>query len=1045
MAEFFIKRPVFAWVIAIGIMLCGALCLYGLPIAQYPSIALPRIYIWGQYPGANARIVDQSVTQIVEQQMTGLDGLLYMDSSSDSFGNIEMHFTFTADTDPDIAQVQVQNKLSRAMTMLPEEVQRNGIEVGKSARNSFLIVAFYSPDNSLSASDVSDYVASNLREPISRVQGVGQVSLWGGQNAMRIWLDPEKMRKYSINPQDVTSAVAAQNAQVPGGQSGAAPAVPGQQTTYTINAASRLGDVSEFEDIVLRAQDDGGLLLLKDVARVELNSESFMGQTWFNGHNGVGLALRLAAGANVMEVTKAAKKEIESLARFFPPGIAFAYADDREPIIAKSMSSVKHTLFEAIALVVGVMFLFLQNWRATIIPTITIPVVLLGVFAVLASLGYSINTLTMFGLVLAIGLLVDDAIIVVENVERVMDAENVSAMEASLKSMRQITYALIGVAMVISAVFVPMAFMGGSVGVIYRQFSITIVSAMALSVLIAIILTPMMCSRLLKPGETASQGFFGSFNRLVDRAIRVYAVGVRKTLNKKAAMGLGFLAIIAVSAFLYIRIPSAFLPDEDQGIIFIDIQLPPAASFERTEAVLKKLEKYFMEEEKDTVDTILSVMGWGLTSSGQGSGMMFPKLKDWSKRGKGQSVWDLIERANRFAATIPEAQIFVMAPPSIMELGQSGGFDMQIMDRGAKGHDELMAAKNEVLEKAGEDKKLAYARFAGLEDTSQYELDIDVKKAGVLGLDKDAINGAIATWWGGNYVNDFVDRGRTKKVYAQADSRYRKTKDDFEAYYIRNRQGNMVPLNSFITVKEVMASPKLTRYQGVPSINIQGSAARGVSSGDAMREMENIAKTLPAGFDMAWTGLSYQEQETGDQAPFLYAISLIVVFLCLAALYESWAIPFAVLMAVPAGLCGALAGIWLRGMNNDIYFQIAVLTIIGLSAKNSILIVEFAKQLHDGGKSVAAATVEAARLRLRPIVMTSLCFILGVVPLAISGGVGSGAQNALGTAVIAGMIAATSLGLYFTPFFYALIAGIIEKHKKQNKSKLKAVQTGETF
>ena len=1042
MAKFFIGRPVFAWVIAIAIMVCGLLCIPNLPVSHYPDVALPQISIYGQYPGASAKIVDQSVTQIIEQQMKGLDNLLYMRSSSDSLGNIEMYFTFAAGTDGDIAQVQVQNKVQQALPQLPEEVQRQGLQVTKAVENSFMTIAIYAADDTVSSTDISDYVASNVLDTLARVQGVGSTTLYGGQNAMRIWLDPEKMLKYRLNPADISAALRSQNAQIAGGQVGAAPSPAGQEMTFTVNATSRLETVEQFAAIRLRIEPDGSILSLKDVSRIELNQENFLGSSWYNGHEGVGIGIKLATGANVIETTKAVKKELASLARFFPPGIAYAYADDRAPIVEQSIDAVARTLMEAIVLVIVVMFCFMQNVRAMIIPTLAIPVVLLGVFAILAIAGFSINTLTMFGIVLAIGLLVDDAIVVVENVERLMRQEGLSPKDATLVSMRQITGALIGVAVVISAVFVPMAFMSGSTGIIYRQFSITIVSAMILSVIVAVIFTPTLCATLLRPHHNKGDGgFFGKFNRLMENTIRFYGISVRHVLQRPAVFLLLFATGIVAICILYVRLPSAFLPEEDQGILFVDIQLPPGATFERTEKIIRQLDTYFRENEKDAVDNVFTVMGWGFSGNGQGSAMLFPQLKDWSQRNKNQSVFAIMDRANHAFANMPEAEIFIMSPPAIMELGNSAGFNMELMDRGGNGHDALLAAKNELLEKAAKRPEVAYARYSGLEDDEQYDLRIDIDKAGALGLDKDAINSAINAYWGGEYVNDFSDKGRTKKVYIQAEPSFRSKSSDFARYHIRNTQGNMVSFSSFLSVVSTKASPKLTRYQGVPSVKIEGEAAPGKSSVDAIVAMDAVAATLPAGFDSAWTGLSYQELQAGSQAPFLYAISMLVVFLSLAALYESWAIPLAVLLTVPAGIIGALGGVFLRGMNNDIYFQLALLTIVGLSAKNSILIVEFAKQLHDRGENVISATIEASKLRLRPIVMTSLCFILGVIPLAIANGAGSGAQNALGTAVIAGMITATALGIYYTPLFFVLVlkcrnwiagklAASMENHKK---------------
>lgn len=1028
MAAFFINRPIFAWVIAIIIMLAGALAIRSLPRAQYPDIALPQIAISGQYPGASATVVDQSVTQIIEQQMKGLDNLLYMRSSSDSFGNVEMFFTFASGTNVDTAQIQVQNKLQQALPQLPEVVQRQGLQVYKSVENSFLIIAFYDVTDAMRPNDISDYVASNLLDPLSRVQGVGSVTHYRSQNAMRIWCNPDKMRQYGLNPQDIIAAVQEQNTQVAGGQVGAAPAPSGQEISIPINVSSRLETVDEFERIRLRVEADASVLRLKDVARIELNEEAFMAGIHYNGREGTGVAFKLASGANVLETTKGIKAELESLSRFFPPGLKYAFADDQAPIVEKSIAAVVRTLLEAIALVVAVMFLFLQSFRATVIPAIAVPVVLLGVFAVLAATGFSINILTMFGMVLAIGLLVDDAIVVVENVERLMRVEKLSPKEAALKSMRQITGALVGVAVVISAVFVPMAFMSGSTGVIYRQFSITIVTSMVLSVVIAIVLTPALCATMLREHcHKTSQGPLGKFNKWFDGLTRRYAVRVRSMVRKPKRWVALFIAALAACAALFLVWPTAFLPDEDQGVLYVDVQLPPGASFERTEEILEEVNAYFRDEEKNSIQSVMTVKGWGFSGSGQGSGMVIPQLKDWSERGKGQSAFDIMDRATARFTTIPGAQIYVMVPPAVMELGNSSGFDMELMDRGSNGHAALMEAKDVLLQAAAERSEIYMARYSGLEDAEQYDLKIDNDKAGTFSLSQGEITSAIAAYWGGEYINDFSDKGRTKKVYLQAEPTFRASVDDFVRYHIRNAKGEMVPFSSFLNVKSIATSPKLTRYQGVPSVKIEGTPAPGKSTGQAMKVMEEISAGLPAGFDYAWTGLSFQERMSGEQAPMLYAVSIIVVFLSLAALYESWTIPLAVLMAVPTGIIGALGSIFLRQVAIDIYFQIALLSIIGLSAKNSILIVEFARQLHEGGKDMFAATVEASRLRLRPIIMTSMCFILGVVPLAISSGAGSGAQNTLGIAVLAGMVTATGLGIYYTPLFYVLVTRFFQR------------------
>lgn len=1028
MADYFINRPVFAWVIAIIIMLAGGLALTRLPVEHYPNIALPQISVYAQYPGASASIVERSVTQIIERQIKGLDNLLYMNSTSSSSGDSEIYLTFNAGTNIDTAQVQVQNALQQSASQLPDIVQRQGVQANKAVENSFMVVAFYDESDTMRGNDISDYIASSLMDALSRIQGVGTVTHYGYQNAMRIWCNPEKMLQYKLNPQDVITAVQEQNAQVAGGQTGAAPAPSGQEICITINASSNLESVEEFENILLKVREDGAALYLKDVARIEINEEQFMGSTWFNGHQGTAVAFKLASGANVLETTKAIKAELAALAPFFPSGLTYAFAEDRAPIVEKAIASVVRTLFEAIALVVVVMFLFMQSLRATFIPAITVPIVLLGVLAILYATGFSINTLTMFGMVLAIGLLVDDAIIVVENVERLMREENLSPREAALKSMQQITGALIGVAVVISAVFIPMAFMSGSTGAIFRQFSITLVSSMTLSVIIAIVLTPVLCATLLKSThKIATQGILGAFNKGFEGLCNHYTIHVNGVLKRIGVWGSVFVLLSFICAILFMRLPTSFLPDEDQGILYVDIQLPSGATLERTQRIVEEIDTYFRTVEGDSIQSVLSIIGWGFSGTGQNSAMLFPTLKDWEERGEGQSSFEILERASAHFDSILGANVFVMAPPAMMELGNSSGFEMQLLDRAGNGHEALFEAKESLINKAEKASSVAYARYSGMEDVEQYDLSIDTAKAGAYGLTRGDINSAVSAYWAGEYINNFSDSGRTKRVYFQADPAFRTSIEDFQRYHLRNANGEMVPLSSVIKAQSTLASPSLTRYQGIPSVRIEGDAAQGKSSGQAMLDLEKCVAELPSGYDLAWTGLSYQEQSSSHQASMLYVISIVFVFLSLAALYESWTIPLAVLLVVPAGVIGALGGVYLRGMNNDLYFQIAVLTIIGLSAKNAILIVEFAKALHENGKDLLEATVEAARLRLRPILMTSLCFILGVVPLVFSTGAGSGAQNALGTAVMGGMITATGLGIYFTPLFFVWVTKLFAR------------------
>lgn len=1032
MAKYFIDRPIFAWVIAILIMMAGAGALTSLPVAQYPDIAPPEVTIKALYPGASAKTVEETVTQVIEQQMKGLDHLLYMYSSSDSSGQATISFAFEAGTNIDIAQVQVQNKLQLANPLLPEEVQRQGVSVAKSTKNYLLVMSFISTDGSMTDADIGDYIASNIQDPLGLLEGVGDTELFGSQFAMRIWLDPFKMEQYKLNPSDVMGAIQEQNAQIPGGQVGAAPALVGQQINITVKASSRLETTEEFENILLRTNPDGSVLRLKDVARVELNSEQFLATSKLNGKPASGLATKLASGANALDTAERIKAKTTELSAFFPPGLEVHYTYDTAPFVRISIMSVFHTLGEAIFLVFLVMYLFLQNFRATLIPTIAVPVVLLGTFGVMAAFGFSINSLTMFGMVLAIGLLVDDAIVVVENVERLMEEEDLSPKEAAKKSMDQITGALVGVAMVISAVFVPMAFMRGSTGIIFRQFSVTIVSSMLLSLLVAIVLTPALCATILSPKQHAAQkGFFGFFNRWFQYVTLRYQRGVRHMLKGPVRYLMLFACGIALIVYLFIRLPSSFLPEEDMGMLMVSTQLPPGSTFERTEQVMEQVTRHFMDNEKDSIEYVMTISGVSFAGMGQNSGMAFVRLKDWElRKDKSQKVFAVVERASKAFGQIPEAQVFAFAPPAVMELGVASGFDYELIDRAGRGHEAIMEARNQILGMAGENPNLRSVRPNGLDDVEQYELGIDLLKAGAFGLRKGDINEAIAAYWGGAYVNDFMHSGRTKKVYIQADTPFRMQAEDFGKYHVRNDKGQMVPFSSFLTFESVQGSPRLERFNGLPSIELMGEAAPGKSSGQAMQIMEELTSKLPAGYDFSWTGMSYQEKLAGSQSLVLYALSLIVVFLCLAALYESWTIPLSVLLAVPTGVVGALAGATLFGFYNDIYFQIGLLTIVGLSAKNSILIVEFAKDMHEQGMDLVKATSMAVKIRLRPIIMTSMAFILGVVPLAVSSGAGSGGQNAIGSAVVFGMLTATGFGIYFTPLFFVLVSRLFSRKEK---------------
>ena len=1031
MARFFIDRPIFAWVIAILIMMGGAFSLATMPVAQYPNIAAPEILIVGTYLGASAQTIENTVTQVIEQQMKGIDNLLYMYSSSDSSGIIQVNFAFEVGTDIDIAQVQVQNKLQLAMPRLPEVVQRQGLEVIKSTKNFLMVMSLYSEDGTMEETDIGDYLATYIQDPLSRLPGVGETTLLGSQYAMRIWCDPVKFEQYALNPSDVVRAIQEQNDQIPSGKVGASPAVRGQEINITLNTASRLQTVPEFENIFIRINEDGSALYLRDIARVELHNERYAVSSRFNGRPAAGFAIKLAPGENALETTRHIKAEMEKLSVSFPPGLKYDFSYDTAPVVEKSIQSVFKTLIEAVILVFLVMYLFLQSFRATIIPTIAIPVVLLGTFGVMNIAGFTINTLTMFGMVLAIGLLVDDAIVVVENVERLMAEENLSPREAARKSMDQVTGALVGVAMVICAVFVPMAFTSGSNGIIFRQFSITIVTAMTLSVFIAMVLTPAMCATMLPDKvHMATQGFFGKFNRWFEFVTVRYQRKVKQSVTRPRRFLAAFAACLVLVGVLFFRLPTGFLPDEDQGLMGVLVQMPAGASMERTTEVLAKVDKYFLEEETDAVRTAMSASGFSFSGFGENTGIALVMLKDWNERKADHlHASAVMERAQKHFSNIPDADIFVFIPPPVMELGNATGFDFELIDQASMGHEALMQARDTVLEKARKHPALTAVRHNGFDDVEEYRLQIDMAKAGAQSLSKGDITSAVAAYWGSYYVNDFTDKGRTKRVFMQAEKEYRMQAEDMNRYYVRNAKGEMVPFSTFTSIEPAYGSPRLERYGGAPSIEILGEPAPGYSSGQAMAAMEEIAGELPEGFGYAWTGMSFQERLSGGQAPILYAVSLVVVFLCLAALYESWTVPFAVLLVVPFGVLGALAGVFLRDMTNDIYFQIGILTVIGLAAKNAILIVEFAKDIHARGVDLVIATAQAARLRLRPIIMTSLCFILGVVPLMISSGAGSGGQNALGTTVVFGVSVATLLGLFYTPIFYVSVTRFFSRKK----------------
>lgn len=1026
MANFFINRPIFAWVLAIILCLTGLLAIFSLPVEQYPDLAPPNVRITANYPGASAQTLENTVTQVIEQNMTGLDNMMYMSSQSSSTGQATITLSFKAGTDPDEAVQQVQNQLQSALRKLPQAVQTQGVTVRKTGDTNILMVAFVSTDGSMDKQDIADYVASNIQDPISRINGVGDVDAYGSQYSMRIWLDPTKLTSYQMTTQDVVDAIKSQNAQIAVGQLGGTPSVDTQALNATINSQSLLQTPQEFKDITLRVNQDGSLVSLGDVAEVELGAEKYDFLSRYNGQPASGLGIKLASGANEMETDKLARAKIEELSQYFPHGLEAKIAYETTPFVKASIIDVVKTLLEAILLVFLVMYLFLQNFRATLIPTIAVPVVLLGTFSVLYAFGYSINTLTMFAMVLAIGLLVDDAIVVVENVERIMSEEGLSPKEATRKSMGQIQGALVGIALVLSAVFVPMAFFGGTTGAIYRQFSITIVSAMVLSVLVAMILTPALCATILKPlhkGEHHGQkGFFGWFNRMFNRNAARYESGVGKILAHSLRWILIYVLLIGGMVFLFLRLPTSFLPLEDQGVFTTSIQLPSGATQQQTTKVVEKLEQYYLTKEKDNVLSVFATIGSGPGGNGQNVARMFVRLKDWDERDpKTASSFAIIERATKAFREIKEARVIASSPPAISGLGNAAGFDMELQDHAGAGHDALMQARDQLLEMAGDEKLLTRVRHNGLDDSPQMQIDIDQRKAQALGVSIDDINNTLQTAWGSSYVNDFMDRGRVKKVYVQAGAKYRMLPEDINQWYVRNKDGGMVPFSAFASSHWETGSPRLERYNGYSALEIVGEAAPGVSTGTAMQVMETLVQKLPTGFGLEWTGMSYQERLSGAQAPALYAISLLVVFLCLAALYESWSVPFSVMLVVPLGVIGALLATWMRGLENDVYFQVGLLTVIGLAAKNAILIVEFANDMNAQGRELVAATLDACRQRLRPILMTSLAFIFGVLPMATSSGAGSGSQHAVGTGVMGGMISATVLAIFFVPLFFVLV------------------------
>jgi multidrug efflux pump len=1034
MSKFFIERPIFAWVLALIVMLVGTLSILNLPINQYPTIAAPAVAIQVNYPGASAQTVQDTVVQVIEQQMNGIDNLRYIASESNSDGSMRIIVTFNQGTDSDIAQVQVQNKLNLASPLLPREVQQQGLRVTKFQQNFMMFIGLVSTDGQYTKEDLSNYIVSNIQDPISRTSGVGDFQVWGTQYAMRVWLDPARLNQFQLTPVDVTQAIEAQNVQVASGAIGGLPARSGTVFTATIIGKTRLQTSEQFGDILLKVNADGSQVRLSDVASIGLGSENYSIDAQSNGRPASGIAIRLATGANALDTAKAIRATVDRLKPFFPVGVEAIYPYDTTPVVTESIKGVVYTLMEAVVLVFLVMLLFLQNLRATIITTMTVPVVLLGTFGILAAAGFSINTLTMFGMILAIGLLVDDAIVVVENVERVMAEEHLSPKAATRKSMQQIQGALIGIALVLSAVLLPMAFFGGSTGVIYRQFSITIVSAMVLSVFVALIFTPALCATMLKPIDPREhgkpkRGFFGWFNRGFDAFVNSYERGVGQIIRNKVPGFVVYLVIVAGMVWLFARIPASFLPAEDQGVIFTQVQTPANSSAETTQKVLDRMTGFLLDTQQGegkAVSSVFTINGFNFAGRGQNSGIAFVLLKPWDERDSDNTVFNVAQRAQQAFSKYRDAMVFAIVPPSVRELGNATGFDFYLQDQDNVGHEKLMEARGRFIELAAQSPILAAVRPNGLSDEPQYHLTIDDERARAMGISLTDINTTLSVAYGSSYVNDFIDRGRVKRVYVQGDPDSRNSAEDLSKWFVRNSQGRMVPFSAFASAEWGYGSPKLSRYNGVPAEQILGTPAPGYSSGQAMDEVERIAAELPPGVGISFTGLSYEERLSGSQAPALYALSILVVFLCLAALYESWTIPIAVMLVVPLGVIGALMATAMRGLSNDVFFQVGLLVTVGLAAKNAILIVEFAKELHEKGKPLLEATVEASRMRLRPIIMTSMAFILGVLPLTISSGAGSGSQHAIGTGVIGGMITATVLAVFWVPLFFVAVSSLFK-------------------
>lgn len=1039
LSRFFVERPIFAWVVAIVIMLVGALAIFNLPVSQYPNIAPPQVTINATYPGASAETMSRTVTQVIEKDMTGLDGLIYMNSSADSTGRMTITLTFEAGTNPDIAQVQVQNKLKKAESSLPETVTRLGVSVDKSSASFLMVVGFVDRTGRMNSGDLGDFLTNNVEETLSRVKGVGEATVFGASYAMRIWMDPGLLMKYGLQPSDVSAAISAQNVQVAAGDIAGQPTNGKRMITATLRASSLMTTPEEFENITLKTLADGSVVRIKDIGEVGLGQETYTFEGKFDGVPSSGIAIKLSSGANALGTADRVRAKVAELSPYFPEGVEVIYPFDTTPFVKAALEEVVKTLIEAIILVVCVMYLFLQNWRATIIPTIAVPVVLLGTFGVLGALGYSINMLTMFALVLAIGLLVDDAIVVVENVERVMSEEGTDAKTATIKSMGQIQGALIGIAMVLSAVFIPMAFFGGSTGVIYRQFSVTIVSAMVLSVIVALTLTPALCAQYLKQVKAGHHlektGFFGWFNNGFRKMTSGVRASVANLVKHIARLMVIYLVLVGAVVWGYMHLPSSFMPAEDQGVLLMMMQSPAGSTAERTDAALARFQQTISKSEAKDVESVFYVRGFSFAGTGQNNAMGFLKLKDWSERKTPDtSIGAIMGRVQGllFSPMFKDVMGFAFPLPAVPELGVAEGFDFYLQDRGGKGHDNLMQVMNQFLAAANADPRLTQVRHNGMADTPMLQVNVDYGKARAMGVSDTTINSTLNSALGSSYVNDFMDQGRLKKVYIQGKEDSRGEIEDIGKWHVRNSAGEMVPFSSFMTVEWTYGSPRLERFNALDAVNIQGSPAAGVSSGQAMDAVEEIMKTLPPGYSIEWNGVSYQERVAGSNAGPLYAVSLLVVFLALAALYESWSIPVAVILVVPLGVLGALALTWICGKENDVYFQVGLLTTVGLVAKNAILIVEFARELYESGMDALAAVVEAVRLRLRPIVMTSLAFGLGVVPLALAHGAGAGAQSAIGVAVLGGMLTGTFLCVFFVPVFYALIIQIFSKKKTNN-------------